>query len=74
MQKNSGNFSMQDAMDLVNSPAGKQLISLLQQSDPVIMKNAMEQASAGDYSKAKQALAPLLASKEIQKLLKQLGG
>ena len=74
MQKNSGNFSMQDAMQLVNSPAGKQLISLLQQSDTAIMKKAMEQASAGDYSKAKLALEPLLASEEIQKLLKQLGG
>ena len=74
MQKNSGNFSMQDAMQLVHSPAGKQLISLLQQSDPAITKKAMEQASAGDYSKAKLALEPLLASEEIQKLLKQLGG
>ena len=74
MQKNSENFSLQDIMVLANSPAGKQLISLLQQSDPSTIRAAVEQASAGDYMQAKKALEPLLASDEVKHLIKQLGG
>lgn len=73
MQKNSENFSLQDIMRLANSPAGKQLISMLQQSDPATMQKAMEQASAGDYTKAKQALEPFINSDEVKKLMRQLG-
>lgn len=74
MEKNSNNFSMQEAMRLAKSPAGQQLISLLQQSDPEAMKKAMQQATAGDYSQIQQTLGPLLASEEIKRLLQQLGG
>jgi len=74
MQKNSGNFSMQDAMQLVNSPAGQQLMALLQQSDPDTLRKAMEQASNGDFSQAKRSLEPLFASEEAKKLLQQMGG
>lgn len=74
MQKNSENFSIEDAMHLANSPAGRQLISLLQQADPTAMQKAMEQASSGDFNQTKQTLEPLLQSDEVKKLLQQLGG
>lgn len=74
MQKNSGDFSMQDVLRMVNSPAGQQLLALLRQSDPASLQKAMEQASSGDYSQAKQSLSPILASEEVKKLLQQLGG
>lgn len=74
MEQKSPNFSMADAARMANSDAGKKLISLLQQSDSQALKQAMEQASGGDYSKLPQTLAPLLASEEVKKLLKQLGG
>lgn len=74
MQKNSDNFSMQEALRLAKSPAGQQLLTLLQQSDPDALKKAMQQASAGDYGQIQQTLAPLLASEDIQKLLRQMGG
>lgn len=74
MQKNSDNFSMQDAMRMANSPAGKQLLALLQQSDPDALRKAKAQAAAGDYSQISQILAPLLESEDVKKLLKQLGG
>ena len=74
MQKNSDNFSIQDLMRLANSPAGKQLISLLQQADPGAIANAKSQASSGNYAQAAQSLAPFLASEEVQKLMQQLGG
>lgn len=74
MQKNFNDFSMQDAMRLVNSPAGKQLLAFLQQTDPDALNKAKSQASSGDYSQIGQTLAPLLASDEVKKLLQQLGG
>ena len=74
MQKNFDDFSMQDAMRLMSSPAGKQLLALLQQTDPDALKKAKAQASSGDYSQIGQTLAPLLASEEVKKLLQQLGG
>lgn len=74
MQKDPKSFSMQDAMRLANTPAGQQLLALLQKSDTTEMRNAMEQASSGNYEQAKQILGPLLNSPEVQKLLQQLGG
>ena len=74
MQKNSGNFSMEDAKNLANSPAGQQLLTMLQRSDPAALSAAMAQASKGNMQQAKEALEPLLSSKELQALLKQLGG
>jgi len=74
MQKEANNFSLQDAARLANTPAGKQLLELLQQSNTKNLQNAMEQAKSGNYDQAKQILAPLLASPEVQNLLRQLGG
>ena len=74
MQSDPKNFSAEDAMRLANTPAGQQLIAMLQKADTSVMRNAMEQATSGNFEQAKQALEPLLASSEVQKLLRQLGG
>lgn len=74
MQKNSDNFSIEDALRLAKSPAGQQLLALMRQSDPNAIQKAMQQASSGDYSNIKETLAPLLASQDIQSLLRQMGG
>lgn len=74
MQKKSDNFSIEDAMRLATSPAGKQLLNVLQQADPDTLNKAKTQASSGDYSQMAQTLAPLLASEEVRKLMQQLGG
>lgn len=74
MEINSKNFSMKDAMKLANSDAGKQLLSQIQKSNPKELEQAMAQAAQGDYSNLSETLKPLLASEQIQKLLKQLGG
>ena len=71
MDNNPGNFSIQEAMRLAKTPAGQQLIALLQQADPNALRQAAQQASSGNYSQAKSVLEPLLQSQEIQKLLKQ---
>lgn len=74
MQSNSGNISNDAIAQLAGSPAGMQLIQLLQQTDSAALQNAMQKASTGDLTQAKQLLEPLLASEEAQKLLQQLGG
>ena len=73
MDKNP-DFSMQEAMRLAGSPAGQQLLKLLQQQSSVNLQAAMDSAAAGDYQKAKDSLSSLLSSPEAQAILKQLGG
>ena len=74
MQKNSNNFSVEDAMRLANSPAGQQLLELLKKQSPQDLSRAADQAAAGDFRQAKDTLSSLLASEEAQSLLRQLGG
>ena len=74
MQKNSQNFSMQEALRLANSPAGQQLLALLRETDSARLEQAAAEVSSGDYTKASKTLGSLLSSPEIQKLLKELGG
>ena len=74
MQKNSGNISMDEVKKLARSPAGQQLISILQGTDSRQLQHAAQQAASGDLEQAQKTLAPLLNSPQIQALLKQLGG
>ena len=67
-------ISMQEAMRLAATPAGQQLIRLLQQQGGANFNSAMADAARGNYDDAKKALASAMASPEIQALLKQLGG
>ena len=74
MEKKSQDFSIQEAQRLAKSPAGKQLMQMLQQQDPSQLQQAMDLASAGNYKEAGKMLQSLLASPEAQKLMQQLGG
>lgn len=69
-----GDFSIEDAMRLAQSDAGKQLIAMLQNANSDHVQAAMDHAAAGDYEMAKQALSSLLSSPEAKQLLEQLGG
>ena len=74
MEKKSQDFSIQEAQRLAKSPAGKQLMQMLQQQDPSQLQRAMDLASAGNYKEAGKMLQSLLASPEARKLMQQLGG
>ena len=74
MQKNFQDFSMEEVMRLAKSPAGQQLLAMLQQGDSAKLEQAVQQAKTGDYSQAGQTLNTLLSSPEAQKLIKELGG
>lgn len=66
-------FSIQQAMQIARSPAGQQLIALLQKNGGQEFQNAMAKAASGDYEQAKQALSALMADPEAQALLNELG-
>lgn len=68
------NFSIDDAKKIASTPAGKQLISLIKQADKQGLQSALEDAKSGNYETIRQKLEPLLASQEVQQLLRQLGG
>lgn len=73
MQKNSDNFSMQDALRLAQSETGQQLFAMLKAQNGDAVTQAMNQAASGDYDQAKQTLSALLSSPQIRAMLEQLG-
>lgn len=74
MLKKSQDFSMEQAKQLMKSPAGQQLLQLLRQQDSGELQKAAELASSGNYQAAGQTLSTLLSSPEAQKLMQELGG
>jgi hypothetical protein len=74
VRKNSDDFSINDAIKLAQSPAGKQLFAQLQAQNPSILEQAMTQAANGDYEQVKATMANLLKDPAIQALLRQMGG
>lgn len=72
MQNNSQEFSLQDILKLAKSPAGQQLMALINQTDPNTLNQALQQAASGDYTQARQTLSSLLGSEQAQRFLRQL--
>lgn len=66
------NFDMAYLMRLAQSPAGRQLLELLQTSGGGALETALARASAGDMAGAKNALAPVMSSPKVQALLRQM--
>lgn len=73
LNPNAQDFSIQQAMQLAQSPAGQQLISLLRSSGGKELQDAMAKAAAGDYTQAKNLISSMRSNPEMQKLLEQLG-
>lgn len=70
MENNRRDF--QEAMRIAQSPAGQELIKLLQSQGGDALKQAMGKAAEGDYSQARETLGTLLQSEEAKKLMKKL--
>ena len=66
--------SMQEMLRMAASPAGKQLIALMQQKGGEDLQKAMKLAAMGDYTQAKKTMESVLSDPQAQKLLKELGG
>lgn len=73
MQENSNQKMLQEALRLAATPAGQQLLALLQQKGGSDLDRAMESASAGSYDDARQALEKLLSDPTARRLLDDLG-
>ena len=74
MNKKSGDFSMDDLKRLAESPAGRQLISMMTKADSGQVQKAVKLANAGQFNEAQKALQSVINDPEIQRLAKQLGG
>ena len=68
-----GNISMEQAMAFAASPAGKQLISLLEHKGGTELRNAQAHAAAGNLDQAKAELSSFLTDPKIRELLQQFG-
>lgn len=73
-KKQDPGIELAEAMRLARSPAGKQLLELLRKSDSAQLQNALEKASAGDFSQAKDAINAFLSTPDAKALLERLGG
>ena len=74
MQKNSGNFSMENMMQFAKSTQGQQLLAMLQNTNDPAIKSAMEHVSKGNLKAAEQILKGFTPSEAMQKAMKQSGG
>lgn len=59
-------------LKIAQSPAGQQLLTLLQKNGGTDLARIAAEASAGNTENAKKMISTLLASQEAQALLKQL--
>jgi hypothetical protein len=74
-QKNFPNgISMEQAMAFAATPAGQQLIRILQQKNNPDSSKAAQAAASGNAAQAKDALSSLLSDPQIQQLRKHFGG
>lgn len=72
MENQTPNFSMQDAMRLAGTPAGKELLGLLK-ADENAMEQAQKQLKQGDYEQVKKTLSKLMESPRVRELLEEMG-
>lgn len=65
---------VQQARKLAQNPAAQQLIKLLQTNGGQELRAALEQAAAGNYTKAQQTISTLMQDPQAQQLFDKLGG
>lgn len=69
MQNNENRFSMEDVRRLSSTPAGQELMKMLNAQNMDAARRAVQQ---GDFAKAKDALGELLKSPKVQQLLREM--
>lgn len=71
-EKNSPSVPKEELEKIIQSKQAQDLLALLQRDGGAILRQASQAATAGDYEKVQQLLAPKLQSPEAEKLLKAL--
>lgn len=74
MAKDSGGIDFSELMKIANSPAGQELISLVQKNKDEHFDEAMRQAQSGDFSQAKAMISQILSTPEAIELMKKIRG
>ena len=74
MANDYGGIDLSELMKIASSPAGQELMALVQKNKGEHFDEAMVQARSGDFSQAKEMLSQMLSSKEAQDLLKKIRG
>ena len=72
MKEHSPNFPIEKAMQLAKTPAGQQLLSMLQNADNTAISIAMALVAKGDLEGAKAALQQIANTPQVQQLLSQM--
>ena len=72
MFEKNHDFSQTDLSGLLRQPETRALLERLKQMDPAALQNAVNLAFRGNTEGAKDALSPLLADPEVQRLSGQL--
>lgn len=65
-------FSIQQAMKLANSDAGRQLFALLQATQQDALEGAMNQAATGNLDGAKTMIDKLMSDPKARQLMEKL--
>ena len=68
------NISIEQAMSFAASPAGQQLIAMLEKQNASQISKAQKLAESGNMEDAKKVLSSLLADPGIKEMLKRFGG
>ena len=74
MAMDSGGIDYAQLRNIANSPAGQELLSLVQKNKDAQFDQAMQQAQAGDFSQAKDVLQKMLSTPESQALMEKIRG
>lgn len=74
MAKDLGGIDFSELLKIANSPAGRELMNLIQKNRDARFDEAMHQAETGDFSQAKEMLDQMLSTKEAKDLVQKIRG
>ena len=74
MANDHGGIDFSELLKIAGSPAGQELMALIQKNKDAKFDEAMLRAQSGDFSQAKTILSQMLSSEEAQDLVKKIRG
>ena len=74
MANDHGGIDFSELLKIAGSPAGQELMALIQKNKDAKFDEAMQRAQSGDFSQAKTILSQMLSSEEAQDLVKKIRG
>lgn len=70
--KQNPNISSADMMQLLKTPEGRRLLSIVKRADPKLMQEAIKAMQSGDTSRASTILAPLMQNQDVKALMDKI--